>query len=126
VKRLWGPFIFCIMAGLAIVMTTISGHTRIATFEFPCLIIIGTLLFFALGRNRTTETAATTNKESKSTKVFRFFGWLLLAGVLLQVILQIQRTLIDHQQFQPGIIIEYVIELALVYFLMRPNRNRAN
>ena len=114
------------MAGLAIVMTTISGHTRIAAFEFPCLIVIGTLLFYALGRNRITEAAATTNKGSRSPKVFRFFGWLLLAGVLLQVFLQMQRTLMDHQQFQPGIIIEYVIELALVYFLMRPSSTRNN
>lgn len=107
-------------------MTAISGHTQMAAYEFPCLIAIGTLLFFALGRNRTTEAAATANSESKSNKVFRFFGWLLLVGILLQVSLQMQRTLINHQQFQPGIVVEYVIELALAYFLIRPGRTRSN
>jgi len=114
------------VAGLAIAMTAISGHTRIAAFELPCLIIIGALLFFAPGRIRTTQSTATTDTENSSNKTFRFFGWLLLAGVLLQVFLQVQSTLFDHQQFRPGLIIEYIFELALAYFLMNPVRSRKN
>ena len=122
-KRLWVPFTFCVVAGLAIAMTTMLGHTRIAAVEFACLIVIGTLLFFAFGRKRTTGYTATTNEKNKSYKIFRLFGWVLLLGVLLQVSVQIRWTLINHQQFHPELIFQYVIELALAYYLMKPGRS---
>ena len=105
-------------------MTAASGHMRIAAVEFPGLIVLGGLLFFASGRRKSANPTTVAPGQDNSNRVFRVFGWILLAGVLLQVAVQTRLTLVDHQQFRPGLIVEYLFELALAYYLMRPGRSR--
>jgi hypothetical protein len=125
-KRLAVPFAFCIVAGLTIALTSAFGHVGIAALEFPCAIVFGALLFFRSSRAKAKETTVGNEKTGKSNKLFRWFGWVLLFGVLLQIYVRVRLTAIYHRPFGSGPVIEYVIELALAWFLMMPGKNNEN